>query len=80
MYVMFKIPKLMHVYKYKCPRCLKTSHALYLKFLCFKYLFKFHFKVKYIYSRHKRLGFDPWAGKIPRMGTHSNVLAWKTIA
>ena len=30
--------------------------------------------------RYKRLGFDPWVGKIPlekEMATHSSVLAWK---
>ena len=30
--------------------------------------------------RHKRLGFDPWVGKIPRrrgMATHSSILAWR---
>ena len=31
-------------------------------------------------SRQKRLGFDPWAGKIPleeSMETHSSILAWR---
>ena len=30
--------------------------------------------------RHKRLGFDPWVGKIPLeegMATHSSILAWR---
>ena len=30
--------------------------------------------------RHKRLGFDPWIGKIPLeegMATHSSILAWR---
>ena len=30
--------------------------------------------------RRKRLGFDPWVGKIPldqEMATHSSILAWK---
>ena len=30
--------------------------------------------------RHKRCGFNPWVGKIPRkeeMATHSSILAWK---
>ena len=25
----------------------------------------------------KRLGFDPWVGKIPLEATHSSILAWK---
>ena len=30
--------------------------------------------------RHRRLGFDPWVGKIPLeegMATHSSVLPWR---
>ena len=29
--------------------------------------------------RHKRLGFDPWVGKIPKdgMATYSSILAWR---
>ena len=32
--------------------------------------------------RHKRLGFDPWVGKIPLeegMATHSSILAWRIL-
>ena len=31
-------------------------------------------------KRHKRLGFDPWVGKIPLeegMATHCSILAWR---
>ena len=33
-------------------------------------------------KRHRRVGFDPWVGKIPQekgMATHSSTLAWKIL-